>query len=178
MDGRVCGVYMAGQAEETFVAAEETLDAEQAEARRTLLAKEACTQIKYISVDDLKQAKFGWDSELTEKETKWVFHSSYEELHDEVFKAAPVGYKCVEPIALYHEVLWHVGLNANGVRDELHHALEREEYDMLRPGRGCSDWKKKEPLSLCVDIKRGKLGQGDLLTSSDPPSEERPAGPE
>jgi len=154
------------------------LDAEQAEARRKLLAKGACTQIKYISVDNLELDTFGWSVKLTEKEIKWVFHSSYEELHDEVFKAAPEGYKCVEPIALYHEVLWHVGLNVNGVRDELHHALEREEYDMLRPGRACSDWKKKEPLSLCVDIKEGKLGQGDLLTSSDPPSEERPAGPE
>ena len=136
------------------------------------------TQIKYISVDDLKPAKSGWGIELTEKETKWVFHSSYEELHDEVFKAAPEGYKCVEPIALYHEVLWTVGLNANGVRDELHHALEREEYDMLKPGRAHTDWKKKEPLSLCVDIKRGALVQGDLLTSSDPQSAARLEGRE
>ena len=136
------------------------------------------TQIKYISVDDLKPAQSGWGIELTEKAIKWVFHSSYEELHDEVFKAAPEGYVCVEPIALYHEVLWTVGLNANGARDELHHALERDEYDFLRPGNVHRGWKKTSPLSLCVDIKKGVLVQGDLLTSSDPQSAARPAVPE
>ena len=134
------------------------------------------TQIKYISVDDLKPAQSGWGIELTEKAVKWVFHSSYEELHDEVFKAAPKGYVCVEPIALYHEVLWTVGLKADGVRDELHHALERDEYDFLRPGNVHRGWKKASPLSLCVDIRKGEDGPGDLLTSSDQPSAARPAG--
>jgi hypothetical protein len=165
---------------ETAYEAEEPLNAAQVEQKRIRLGKEVSTQIKYISVDaaDLKPAQSGWGIELTEKAIKWVFHSSYEELHDAVFKAAPKDYKCVEPIALYHEVLWTVGLNANGVRDELHHALEREEYDMLKPTKAHEGWMKKSPLSLCVDIKKGALVQGDLLTSSDPPSEERPADPE
>ena len=116
------------------------------------------TEIKYICVEEIEQDidKF----EHAEKETKRISHTTFDELHDRVFAACPAGYACTEPIALYHEVLWSLGLktvNGRRVRDELHHALETWEYGMLTSGK---------TLSLCVDIVR---------TFSDPPSEARPA---
>ena len=115
------------------------------------------TEVKYICVDELEQdiAKFV----RAEKMIKVIYHSSFEELHDLVFEECPPGYMCTEPIALYHEVLWSMGLKTvdggRRVRDELHHALEEWEYGMLTSGK---------TLSLCVDIVR---------TSSDRPSEAR-----
>ena len=140
------------------------------ERERLARGKDVCTEIKYICVDELEQDidKF----KHAEKETKWVFHSNFEELHREVFANVTPPYVCTEPIALYHQVLWSVGLKTVGgrcVRDELHHALESWEYDMLKPNGAHEDWKKREPLSLCVDIVRGPP------TSSDPPSAARPA---
>ena len=82
-----------------------------------------------------------------------ISHSSFEELHRKVFGACPRGYKCVEPIALRHEVLWSLGLKAlrgdRGdwvwERDELVHAVEEGEYNEL--------WVKTDKtLSLCVDV--------------------------
>ena len=108
--------------------------------------------VKYICVDELED-----DIDLfqrAEKITLQIAHSSYDDLHERVFQGCPVGYQCVEPIALYHEVLWSAGWGRTDqgkhVRDELHHALERWEYDTaLLPS----------VTSLCVDIV--------LLTSSD-----------
>jgi hypothetical protein len=115
--------------------------------------------IKYICVEELEQDIDKFDhAETLELE---VPHSSFDELHEAVFSNCPTGYHCTEPIALFHEVLWSMGLKHTGgrcVRDELHHALERWEYDMLHA-------KDNTLLSLCVDIVR---------TSSDPPSEARP----
>ena len=108
--------------------------------------------VKYICVAELEDDidKF----QRAEKIAPTIAHYSYEDLHDKVFRACPAGYQCVEPIALYHEVLWSAGWGrtAQGkhVRDELHHALEPWEYEAtLRPSMA----------SLCVDIVR--------LTSSD-----------
>lgn len=141
------------------------------EAERIARGKGACTEIKYICVDELEQDIEKFDH--AEKESKWVFHSDFDELHQEVFSNCPQPYACTEPIALYHHVLYSMGLKSTDgrcVRDELHHALERWEYDMLLPGKAHGDWKKQSPLSLCVDIVRP--------TSSDPPSAERLVAPE
>ena len=111
--------------------------------------------VKYICVEELPD-----DIDLfvkAEKDVKLIHHSTYDELHEQVFAQKPSGYRCVEPIALFHEVLWSSGWTKQGgdgrhVRDNLHHALERWEYDV-----------SLYPLaSLCVDIVP--------LTSSDPPS--------
>ena len=129
----------------------------------TLLTKtgEAWTRsvVKYICVEEREDDidKF----QKAEKVALTIAHSSYEDLHERVFQQCPLGYQCVEPIALYHEVLWSAGWGRTGqgkhVRDELHHALERWEYDAtLRPSLA----------SLCVDIVR--------LTSSDRRSGARP----
>ena len=94
-----------------------------------------------------------WEYELA-----WavVRHSSFEELHQRVFESCPLGYACVEPIALRHEVLWSLGLTVlrdnlgNRVceRDDLVHAIEESEYSEL--------WRKNNsPLSICVDVIRG-----------------------
>ena len=110
------------------------------------------SMVKYICVEELEQDidKFKHAEKL---ETE-IFHSTYDELHDSVFRGCPPGYKCTEPIALFHEVLWSTGLRLNGgkcVRDELHHALERWEYDILKAGDG-------KMLCLCVDIIRTSSG--------------------
>jgi hypothetical protein len=101
--------------------------------------------IKYICVDELVQDIDLFDH--AEVETKEVFHTTYDELHDAVFSQCPEPYQCTEPIALYHEVLWSMGLKQRDgrcVRDELHHALERWEYDKVVKDGGV----------LCVDIIR------------------------
>ena len=141
--------------------------------------KKVCTFIKYICVDELEQVDCYLGIACTEKRIERVIHSDFEDLHDKVFKAAPDDYVCTEPIALYHEVLWNAGLKAVGgilVRDELHHALEEWEYGMLGPGKAHKDWKKRTPLSLCVDIVKSKGAKnGAPPTSSGPPSAARPA---
>ena len=75
--------------------------------------------------------------------TRTVKHSTFQELHDAVFLACPKDFVCVEPIALHHEVLWTMGLSltvdVNGEhvfeRDQLHHAVEEEEYESLPWGK-------------------------------------------
>ena len=126
--------------------------------KQTAEQRETTSLVKYICVEELPD-----DIDLfqkAEKETVSICHSTYDELHSRVFANCPKLYRCVEPIALFHEVLWSAGWSKNGydgrhVRDTLHHALERWEYDAtLRP----------YPLtSLCVDIV-------PLLTSSGQPS--------
>ena len=85
-----------------------------------------------------------------------VRHSSFEELHQKVFDTCPLGYRCIEPIALRHEVLWSLGFNVltdekgNRVceRDTLVHAIEEAEYsEVLWHG---------SPLSICVDVVEQK----------------------
>ena len=88
-----------------------------------------------------------------------VEHSTYDELHKAVFIHCPKGYVCKEPLALYHEVLWSSGIKVvkeTGEservwleRDELRHAIEEGEYDLL--------WVRGRPLgallSICVDVE-------------------------
>ena len=111
--------------------------------------------IKYIFVnaeeDSVNEANV---LEKFEKHKTTITHSNFEELHSAVFSACPKGFKCVEPIALFHEVLWSLGIKINSrgeskrcliERDELHHAIEESEYGLLK-------WKSTPVISLCVDI--------------------------
>lgn len=108
--------------------------------------------IKYIYVDDADSIA-GNDTDVLsrfERHVAMVSHSDFEELHAAVFFSCPEGFECMEPIALYHEVLWSMGLRAGKgrcviERDELHHALEEKEYGLLK-------WSSTPPMSLCVDI--------------------------
>jgi hypothetical protein len=108
--------------------------------------------VKYICVDNADPAALVTDALAQfERHKTSIVHSNFEELHAAVFSGCPAGFRCVEPIALYHEVLWSMGLRVgNGgrcviARDELHHALEEGEYGLLR-------WNAPPALSLCVDI--------------------------
>jgi hypothetical protein len=105
-------------------------------------------QVKYICLEDIPGLKRLVPHDF-ERKTCYVAHTFFDALHAEVFSHCPPGFKCVEPIALHHEVLWSKSLTRKGamvVRDELHHALEEEEYPYL-------DWSKGD-ISLCVDIVR------------------------
>ena len=117
-----------------------------------------------------------------ELDQKVVEHSTYDELHNEVFRNCPEGYECIEPIALRHEVLWSLGMNflrdENGnlvaERDELHHALEEKEYWTL-------NWRDPyHMICLCVDVQESRGRYVILeseLTSFGRPSGARPASP-
>ena len=113
-----------------------------------------------------------------ELEQKLIRHSSFQELHNEVFLQCHEGYVCVEPIALRHEVLWSLGMrkdeNGNFERDELIHALEEKEYRTL-------NWRDPYHLiCLCVDVReeRGRyVVLESELTSFGRPSRARPAAP-
>jgi len=88
-----------------------------------------------------------------ELEQKVIEHSTFEELHDMVFRQCPEGYRCIEPIALRHEVLWGMRFlrDENGKlvaeRDQLIHALEEKEYTII-------DWRDPyHMICLCVDVE-------------------------
>jgi hypothetical protein len=111
--------------------------------------------VKYIHLSSVDPTRFHTATEY-ELHKATVQHNTYEEMHEAVFSACPTGYECTEPIALYHEVLWSNGLrvvNAAGEqervrleRDELHHAIEEGEYDILFRSTSTT------PLSICVDV--------------------------
>ena len=79
----------------------------------------------------------------------------YEDLHKAVLENSPEGYMCIEPLALFHEVMWSCGLSKeNGVvkrvttcRDQLHHAIEESEYNLL-----VTNVSHKDPILICVDV--------------------------
>ena len=117
-------------------------------------AKNRCV-IRYIHLKPKADPSDLHDLSDFEYSKETIEHSTYEELHDEAFGKCPPGFRCTEPIALRHEVLWNLGLNlirdesGNYVpeRDVLLHALEREEYTLLRWDDGYNNM-----ISLCVDI--------------------------
>jgi hypothetical protein len=120
---------------------------------------ESHSVVKYICVEEVID-----DIDLFQtavKERRTVAHSDYEDLHEKVFLNCPRGYQCVEPIALFHEVFWSMGLrkgeNGRHVRVCLRHALDSWEYGVV-----C----QTPSHSVCVDIV--------ALTSSDPRSAARP----
>jgi hypothetical protein len=120
------------------------VDAMEKEGDTKSMVKYICAEEIEDDIDEFKKA---------EKIEIEIAHSTYDELHEKVFQECPEGYQCVEPIALYHEVLWSVGWGktAGGkhIRDELHHALERWEYTTLRGGIANA---RPSMASLCVDI--------------------------
>lgn len=112
--------------------------------------KNACV-VKYIHLKSVDVDKLHTLADY-ELELKRVLHSSYEELHEQVFQNCPAGYACAEPLALYHELLWSSGLalrrdgrRAVLERDVLHHAIEAGEYDLF--------WNVPNPVgTICVDV--------------------------
>jgi hypothetical protein len=97
------------------------------------------------------------DYELCEK---IIRHNDFEDMHERVLEQCPAGFECREPLALFHEVMWSCGIvvdegsgelkRAALERDELHHAIEKDEYNILwAPGERV---KVDEALSICVDI--------------------------
>jgi hypothetical protein len=94
-----------------------------------------------------------------------IGHTSYNGLVTTIFETQLPQtirgvYKCIQPLALYHEVLWSSGITiVNGVcirqvtgHDQLHHAIEAGEYQILQTER-------EDPLSICVDITRMTYGR-------------------
>jgi hypothetical protein len=114
------------------------------------LGEERLCAVKYVFVPSSDVPVFHSADDFV-IHTVTVLHDGYESLHDRVFKACPLGYACMEPLALYHEVLWYHGIrNGENVvleRDDLHHAIDESEYEMLW-GRGVA----KSPVSICVDV--------------------------
>jgi hypothetical protein len=113
--------------------------------------------VKYIHLSSIDPTAFHVAKDY-EMHTKTIEHSSYEEMHEEVISGCPRGYVCREPLALFHQVLWSRGIRVVGCagehesvrleRDELRHAIEEKEYDLLwGPGKGGD-----KLLSICVDV--------------------------
>lgn len=120
--------------------------------------RNACT-VKYIHLASVDPSLLHTTVDY-ELYTATVRHNSYSDLHDAVFSACPAGYVCKEPIALFHEVQWSTGIRITATgeservrleRDELHHAIEEWEYDVLWP-RGTSKSPVHAPTTICVDV--------------------------
>ena len=118
--------------------------------------------VKYIDIASACDDGTFHDINQFVKHTEKTGHTSYDDLFQKVFETPPPEpiagvYECVEPMALYHEVLWSSGIvviNGVGVRqvrghDQLHHALEAGEYNILQTA-----WDSDHPLSICVDVAR------------------------
>ena len=96
--------------------------------------------VKYIHLASIDQSILHVATEYELKTVK-IEHVTYDGLHKAVFKACPDGFACMEPLALFHEVLWSTGIRVvEGTgecervqleRDELHHAIEEAEYGKL-----------------------------------------------
>jgi hypothetical protein len=99
--------------------------------------------IKYIYLDRARITGELHDPSDFEYRSEQIEHTTFDDMREKAFGLCPKGFRCVEPIALRHEVLWGLGLGANGERDQLCHALEADEYGLIA-------WGKE--LSLCVDI--------------------------
>ena len=115
--------------------------------------------VKYIDIGSIQGDDPDFNIEQFVKGKHQIWHSTYTEMHQGVFETPgpPYAYRCVEPLALHHSVLWSNGVvNVDGVytrctlgRDQLHHAIEAQEYDLL--WRGDSG---KKPLPIYVDVER------------------------
>lgn len=109
-----------------------------------------------------------------ELDSKRVYHSSYDELHEQVFLNCPMGFKCTEPLALYHAPYWSSGLavRQNAARqtvferDVLRHAIEPGEYARL--------WGATRAIAtICVDVV--ETFNRDLPRRPSPPATVREA---
>lgn len=115
--------------------------------------------VKYIHLASVDPSALHVAAEY-EMKTARVEHRTYEELHEAVFGACPGGYVCMEPLALFHEVLWSTGIRVTEStgecervqleRDELHHALEEGEYEKLSWGDETTPINAL--ISICVDV--------------------------
>ena len=138
------------------------------------------TTANYICLESVKDL-------LNVKGTEVLIeHHSFRQMHDMILKQCPENFRCVEPIALFHEALWHSGLrrstgNERGLyrEDRLRHAIEEGEYGYLFETKERDEARCKE---VWVDVIRRKDDYDmnadlidDELTSSDRRSPVRPA---
>ena len=115
-------------------------------------------------------------------ESKVIHHETFVEMHDKVIKECPETYKCIEPIATYHQLLWSIALSKKGDKlrrkqDTLHHAIDEMEYELLN-GKFDEVWVDivkigKERYDMSQDL----IDEGGL-TSSDRLSQKRPEVPQ
>lgn len=83
-------------------------------------------------------------------------NNNYEDLRRKIKANCPDGFVCLEPIALYHEIVY----DKTGEHDRLRHAIEIEEYNATGDGE----------LSVCVDIVDKESASGAPLLSRAPDS--------
>jgi len=113
--------------------------------------------VKYIDIRSMQADDPVYNIDKFVKGEKTIEHGTYEDLHDKVFSNSPQTYRCIEPLALHHEVLWSNGIVfVNGVdkrgyvgRDQLHHAIEEQEYNILWNGVDTH-----KPLPIFVDVEK------------------------
>ena len=127
--------------------------------RANRLSMENRCLVKYIEIKSIQgnDPDFNIDKFVIHSET--ISHATYEEMHTKIFECAdlPAIYRCMEPLALHHEVLWSRGIsNSTGMymrdgteRDQLHHAIEEQEYSVLWNGSATNT-----PLPIFVDVEK------------------------
>ena len=128
------------------------------EAEHVSVGMNACV-VKYIDIGSIRGDDLGLDIDKFVRCKQKIWHRTYEEMHTRVFEfqGLPTAYRCMEPLALHHEVLWSSGIYIDdGVsrgrvvgHDQLHHAIEEKEYATLWEGRNA-----QIPLPIFVDIEK------------------------
>lgn len=103
------------------------------------------SEVQYIFVEPTRELRVSFQVHAAN-----VAHYDYESLYEEIKSNCPVGYACVVPVALFHEVVW----DGNGATDVLHHAVEQAEYARI-------DWAGR---SVFVDVV--KQGSGSMALMS------------
>lgn len=118
--------------------------------------------VKFIHLEDMNPTHLHTLADY-EYSTAYVSHSNYAELETNVHAACPNGFKCIDPIALHHEILWESSLKvtprADGhhvvERDNLFHAIDESDYTDIH-------WTKPncDPISVCVEIEKQSQAMG------------------
>ena len=107
--------------------------------------------IKYIHLKDLRTEHLHTLQDYEYCKAS-ITHCNYEELEAKVQAACPVGFTCVDPIALHHELLWESSLKSTGSvieRDNLFHVVDASDYQDIH-------WNipNTPPVSVCVEIEK------------------------
>ena len=111
--------------------------------------------VKYIYLKDLNSKTLHTVKDYEYRKTI-ICHDSYDAMVEMVSVQCPVGFTCIHPITLHHEVLWVTSLVANPggevSTDHLFRPIDSSDYDVIQ-------WNKTADstvpmLSICVQIQQ------------------------
>jgi hypothetical protein len=100
--------------------------------------------IKYIHLKEGLNPNFNLHKLEDYEYKRTIFcHNSFDHLVATVQDLCPEGFKCVQPLALHHEIIWCM----NSEREQLYRPIDRTDYCAI-------NWAKHPVTPICVEIMR------------------------